>query len=709
VAGSTTLTHVAAIPILVSDSDLVILDHQVHGSVQLAVQLAKAKGTRVEMIRHNRLDALESLISENPNRYHKIWYMADGLYSMYGDFAPIKELVFLLEKYGNFHIYIDDAHGMSWMGKNGAGYVVSQQPLHPKMILSTSLAKGFGTGGGVLVTTDPEISRKILTCGSSFTFSGPVQPPMLGASIASARIHLSDEIYELQASLAEKIKYTQSVISELQLPSVSSTNSPIFYLGLGLPRVGYNMVKRLLNDGYYANIGIFPAVPVKCTGLRLPITNAHSKEDIKGILEAFDHHLPKVLEEEKITIEKIGRNFNLSMEATIAKYNAKSFKEPDFKIQHENSIVNIAPEVWDPLLGDRGIFDWEGCLFIENTFKDNPEPENNWNFHYIIIRDRKGAPILATFFTDLLCKDDMIAPANVSQQIEEIRKLDRYYLTSRCIMMGSLITEGNHLYLDKASPLWKNALTKLIAIMDNERAKVNGNMIQIRDIDSEDDELNEFFIKDGFIRVDMPETHEMDLDWVSLDDHLKTLSSKSRWHFRRNILDYADDYTVRFLDGTGQDYDYLAYHRLYMMVKNRSLNINTFQLPDKFFQQAARHKNWEFIELSVKNGNETKIGSFGVCYKSGKNYIPMVIGIDYDLNTIFNCYRQNMFRVMLRAKELKSKKLLLGMDASLEKTRLGARAIRKSVYLQIQDNFKLDIMSLIKNESETYSERHKGV
>jgi 7-keto-8-aminopelargonate synthetase-like enzyme len=219
-AATTTLTHLAALPILVQDNDLVILDHQVHGSVQLAVQLLKARGTKVEMIKHNRMDMLEDLIKENPNKYNKIWYMADGLYSMYGDYAPLKDIQYLMEKYPTFHVYVDDAHGMSWAGKHGNGYVLSQMSLHPKMVLTTSLAKGFGTGGGVTVLSDKEMMRKILTCGSSYTFSGPVQPPMLGASIASAKIHLTDEIYSLQSSLAAKLDLTQTIIEKYDLPLV---------------------------------------------------------------------------------------------------------------------------------------------------------------------------------------------------------------------------------------------------------------------------------------------------------------------------------------------------------------------------------------------------------------------------------------------------------------------------------------------------------
>ena len=62
---------------------------------------------------------LESRIKALRNDYKKIWYMADGVYSMQGDFAPIKELYKLADQYEQLHLYIDDIHGMSWAGPNG--------------------------------------------------------------------------------------------------------------------------------------------------------------------------------------------------------------------------------------------------------------------------------------------------------------------------------------------------------------------------------------------------------------------------------------------------------------------------------------------------------------------------------------------------------------------------------------------------------------
>jgi 7-keto-8-aminopelargonate synthetase-like enzyme len=701
-AATTTLTHVSAIPILVQDDDLVILDHQVHGSVQLAVQLVKARGTEVAMIKHNRMDMLEDLIKSNPNKYNKIWYMADGLYSMYGDYAPLTDMVYLMEKYRNFHVYIDDAHGMSWAGKHGNGYVLSQVPLHPKMALSTSLAKGFGTGGGVLVLSDPEMRRKILTCGSSYTFSGPVQPPMLGASIASAKIHLSDDIYTLQSQLKIKLELTRNIIEKYELPLVLPSNSPIFYIGLGLPRVGYNMVKRLLSEGFYTNIGIFPGVPVKCCGLRLAITNGQTEEDIKNVLSAFAYHFPKVLEEERVSVDDISANFNIPFEKTNKRYQPATNNQTEniFEIQHETSIYKIDKDLWNSLLGDEGTFDWEGCKFLEETFCNNPERENNWNFHYLIIRDKTKKPILATFFTELLCKDDMIAPADISEQIEEIRKKDKYYLVSKVIMMGSLLTLGNHLYIDKTYPHWKNAILKMIEVMNDVKEACSASAIQLRDFDTSDLELRDFFIKEGFIRVDMFEDHLIEnLNWNSDDEFLQTLSHKSRFHQRKYILSNQNLFNVTISSKIEKSTINEKFF-LYKQVKDRGFEMNTFDLPEIFFNNFNNCDSWEIIELKLKNDPDCRTVAFGLCYKSiTNNYLPMVIGMDYNINKQYGIYRQILFQAVKRASDLKCKKLYFGFGAGIEKHKFGTRAIEKSVYLQVNDNFNMELLNVFKKKS----------
>jgi len=309
---SVTLAHLSNVPVLVGDQDAVIMDAQVHECVQTAVQLVKPRNVTVEMIRHNRMDALEDKIKSLRDKHKKIWYMADGVYSMHGDFAPLAELERLLNTYEQFHLYIDDAHGMSWAGKHGAGYVLSQIDFHPRMYLVTSTNKSFAAAGGLLVFPDKESRRKVRNCGKTLIFSGPIQPPMLGAGIASAKIHLSNEIYTLQKQLQESIRFFNSTAKMYDLPLIDECSSPINFIGVGKPAVGYSMVKRLMNLGYYINLSVYPSVSYNHTGLRIPVNLHHTREDIDQVLKAIASQLPLALQDANSSVSDIQKAFKLN-------------------------------------------------------------------------------------------------------------------------------------------------------------------------------------------------------------------------------------------------------------------------------------------------------------------------------------------------------------------------------------------------------------
>lgn len=309
---SVTLAHLSNIPVLIGDHDAVILDAQVHECVQTAVQLLKPRNITVEMIRHNRMDALEDKIKSLKDKHKKIWYLADGVYSMYGDFAPLPELVKLMDTYDQFHLYIDDAHGMSWAGKNGTGYVLSQIDFHPKMFLVTSTNKSFAAAGGLLVFPDKESRKRVRNCGKTLIFSGPIQPPMLGAAIASAKIHLSNEIYTLQKQLQESIRFFNATAKMYDLPLIAECTSPINFIGVGKPSVGYSMVKRLMNLGYFVNLSVYPSVSYNHTGIRIPINLHHTKEDIENVIKTIADQLPLALTDAGSSIKEIHKAFKLN-------------------------------------------------------------------------------------------------------------------------------------------------------------------------------------------------------------------------------------------------------------------------------------------------------------------------------------------------------------------------------------------------------------
>ena len=306
---STSLAHAAFLPLFIQKQDGFICDHQVHTSVSVASEIIRSKGCTREVVRHNDLNKLEEKIAAYSKTHRHVWYLADGIYSMYGDKAPLKALHQLLEKYACFHVYVDDAHGMSWTGSRGKGYVLSQVDLHPRMVLSTSLGKAYGSIGGVLVCHSPELKQTIKACGSSFIFSSPIPPSVIGASMASATIHLSTDIHQLQSEILDRIMLFKTLTQELRLPTLGEGNTPIFFIPSGNPDTCFRIVRRMMERGFYQSSAVYPSVPYHSAGVRLTLTNWLSKQDIEDMAQVLHAERDKVLSQEKITEKDIRKHF----------------------------------------------------------------------------------------------------------------------------------------------------------------------------------------------------------------------------------------------------------------------------------------------------------------------------------------------------------------------------------------------------------------
>ena len=303
----------------------------------------------------------------------------------------------------------------------------------------------------------------------------------------------------------------------------------------------------------------------------------------------------------------------------------------------------------------------------------------------------------------------MIAPAEVSQQIEEIRRKDKYYLTSKVIMMGSLLSVGDHLFVDRNSEHWQHAMLEMIRIMTEAKQKCGATTIQLRDLDSSDDQMSNFLIKEGFAKVEMPDTHVIEnLDWNSTEEYIEGLSVNARKNLRKTVLKTEKDFEIRlrksavpgmdgdkiFIEVSPSEVDY--WYELYLNVKKGSYNLSTFDIPRKLFENLVHSPNWDIFELILKSGENPKPVAVVFCYLSSKkNYSPTVIGLDYKYVISHGCYRQGVFQSILRANKLKSRKVYLGMDASIEKQKFGSRIIPKSVYVQTNDNYSMEFIGTV--------------
>ncbi len=284
-----TLGHFSVLPLIVKENDAIILDAYVHNSIRMASQYCRANGTSVFPSRHNNMEHVKYLIYRlKKEGYRNIWYCADGIYSIHGDFMDVKGLNELLDHEDNFYAYVDDAHGTGWCGKNGCGYVIGHYGLHPKMIVIVSFAKSFAACGGGLIVPDEELADLIRMTGQTMIFSGPLQPSTLGALIASAKLHTSDEIEGYQNELAGLISHFRKRSMELKLPIVTKDATPIQLLRIGNMENTFTALKKLRERGCIATTAAYPAIVHGDEGIRITLTRHLKKADIDYFLESIN-------------------------------------------------------------------------------------------------------------------------------------------------------------------------------------------------------------------------------------------------------------------------------------------------------------------------------------------------------------------------------------------------------------------------------------
>ena len=285
VAGTTTLAHMAALPVLVRSGDTVIIDSLAHASLIGVIPSLQANGATIHQLPHNDMARLDEIVRDASGRS---WYLFDGLYSMRGITAPVEELRALLASHPSLWLYCDDAHSLGWSGTRGRGQFLERCGWHERLVMAYGLAKSFGTTGGVLATPDRELIELIEITGGPLVFGGPLTPPTLGASIASADIHLSGELPELQDELMERIRFVNQFSAQLGIPLAAHEETPLFFAQIGALMSTISAANSMLKRGFFLNPAAFPIVPRNQGGLRFTVTRYNSLDQIEAMLTTLD-------------------------------------------------------------------------------------------------------------------------------------------------------------------------------------------------------------------------------------------------------------------------------------------------------------------------------------------------------------------------------------------------------------------------------------
>lgn len=692
---STSVAHQSVLGTIIEPNDLIILDQQVHYSVQYPCQYAKLQGTMVKMVRHNSMEMLEDFIKRGYNQYDRIWYMADGVYSMYGDLPRKKELLYLLEKYPKLHLYFDDAHGVAWTGINGSGSVFEYFKHSERVVLMSTLAKGFGCIGGIAVFNDKEMHRRVDIYGGILSYTHPLSPSNVGAAIGSAELLLSDKIQGYQKELKDLMHYLNTKLEDLNLTNTSSKETPIYFIGTGSVKVAQNLVQRILADGLYVNTATYPVVPNDKTGLRFTLTRHNTKEHIDQLVNSIGKNFHIAVEEENEDLEKIYKTFNVPFKG---KSSIKTVESEKIFVESYDSINKIDVQLWDNLFKDKGSYSHSSLRCIEEIFSNNEKVEENWGFHYIIIKDENNETLLATFFTTGLYKDDMLAMENVSRKIEKQREEEPYYLCSKTLAMGCLFTEGEHLYIKEGHSLVKQALSQLFVEVDNLKKTSESSVVILRDFQS-DFRYNEFFENEGYTKISMPNVNIIQIQkWKSNEEFLNQISSKNnKRNVERYVLKNEELFDVTFKI-TLNSKEAAHYYNLFQNVKKDNYSVNYFTYPPKITELLSKQEEWEFMDIKLKGGDET------ICcvwsFIGEKHYSPLIMGLNYDYVKTMNLYKQAIFQLVKRGNSLNKEKVFLGYSADYEKQKYGAMTIPMYAFIKLDDTFNMELIDSMSNTKE---------
>ncbi|MFA6112385.1 MAG: aminotransferase class I/II-fold pyridoxal phosphate-dependent enzyme [Sphingomonas sp.] len=272
--------NLGMISALAGKGEYIILDADSHASIYDGCAMGNAEVVR---FRHNSVEDLDKRLGRLPPEPGKL-VVLEGVYSMMGDIAPLKEMVAVSKKHGAM-VLVDEAHSMGFFGPNGRG-VYEDQGLEDQVdFVVGTFSKSVGTVGGFCVSNHPkfEIMRFV---SRPYIFTASLPPSVVATAATSIRKLM--HAHNKRAHLWENSKRLHGGLTEMGFKLGTKTpESAIVAVILEDQTQAVAMWQALLEGGLYVNMARPPATPAGTYLLRCSVCAEHSAEQIETIIEMF--------------------------------------------------------------------------------------------------------------------------------------------------------------------------------------------------------------------------------------------------------------------------------------------------------------------------------------------------------------------------------------------------------------------------------------
>jgi 8-amino-7-oxononanoate synthase len=273
--------NLGMIATLAGRGDYVILDADSHASIYDGCSMGTAEIVR---FRHNSVEDLAKRLARLPAEPAKL-VVLEGVYSMLGDVAPLKEMVAVAKRHGAM-VLVDEAHSMGFFGEHGRGVYEAQGLEGEVDFVVGTFSKSVGTVGGFCVSNHPKFEAIRLAC-RPYIFTASLPPSVVATAAASIRKLM--HAHNKRQHLWENARALHGGLTALGFKLGTETpESAIVAVILGDQNQAVAMWQALLESGVYVNMARPPATPAGTYLLRCSLCAEHTPEQIKAVLARFE-------------------------------------------------------------------------------------------------------------------------------------------------------------------------------------------------------------------------------------------------------------------------------------------------------------------------------------------------------------------------------------------------------------------------------------
>ncbi len=268
------MTNLGTITSIIRKGDQILSDELNHASIIEACKLSNAK---ISIYKHNDINNLKLKLDK---KYKRKFIITEGIFSMDGDFANLKEITEFAEQ-KNIITVLDDAHGDFTVGQDGKGSANYFNVSKKIDLYISSLSKGLGSFGGY-IASQKNVVDLCINKSKSFIYTSAL--PSVFVEYSIKRFDSNRE--KFRKKLGKNVHFISSGLKKIGYKIDSKTH--IIPIIIGREKTTLNFGKYLFDKGIYAQPIRFPTVPKNKARIRLSVTSWLTKKQIEDVLDVFE-------------------------------------------------------------------------------------------------------------------------------------------------------------------------------------------------------------------------------------------------------------------------------------------------------------------------------------------------------------------------------------------------------------------------------------